>query len=112
MNLMHYIIFYYCRSTKAIANIDKGRETTRGESLKALEASGWWISKCFEDPCGRLFIGSKLLQDLQLVHPWVLLWKEGTRRHEIEPARQQIAQLHKLETRAGMWMMRDPKRVT
>jgi len=33
MNLMHYIIFYYCRSTKAIANIDKGRETTRGESL-------------------------------------------------------------------------------
>lgn len=33
MNLMHYIIFYYSRSTKTVANINKGRETTRGESL-------------------------------------------------------------------------------
>jgi hypothetical protein len=33
MNLMHYIIFDYCRSTKTIADINKGRESTRGESL-------------------------------------------------------------------------------
>jgi hypothetical protein len=34
-----------------------------------LKTSSWWISECFEDPCGGLFIGSQLLQDLQLVHP-------------------------------------------
>lgn len=27
------------------------------------------------------------MQDLQLVHPWLLLRKEGTRRQEIEPER-------------------------
>ena len=91
MNLMHYIIFYYCRSTKAIADIDEGRETTRGESL-SVEIHNkevkhmTWIHKFtsisdritfhishFTRPCRGLVICRKLLQDLQLVHPRLLL---------------------------------------
>lgn len=45
----------------------------RVDHLKALKASGWWISKRFEDPSRGLLISSQLLQDLQLVHPWLLL---------------------------------------
>lgn len=82
---MHYIVFYYCWSSKAIADINKGRETTRRESLKTLKAGGRWVSQSFEDPSSVLLISSQLLQDLQLVHPWLLLFKECTRCHEIKP---------------------------
>lgn len=82
---MHDIVFYYCWSSKAVADVNKGREATRRESLKTLKAGGRWVSERFEDPSRFLLVSCQLLQDLQLVHPWLLLFEERTRRHEIEP---------------------------